>query len=268
MAAPQPDDVLVARLRAAGCVFAEQEAGLLAAAADDPERLAHLVDRRVSGIPLEQVLGWADFCGRRVTVAEGVFVPRRRTALLVDESVRRAPVGGTVVELCCGSGAVSAAVLARRPDLRVLASDVDAAATACAARNLGADRVRTGDLFAPLPDHLRQTVDVVVANAPYVPTHAIALMPPEARLHERRVALDGGPDGLDVQRRIAAGAAGWLRPGGALVLETSRAQAKESAELLRRNHFTAAILRDDEIDATAVVGTLTEPIPPAMKSAR
>jgi len=132
--------------------------------------------------------------------------------------------------MCCGSGAVGAAVLAAQPDIELHASDVDAAAVSCARRNLGSGgQVYAGDLFDALPPALRGRIDVVVANVPYVPTGEIALMPPQARVHEPRVALDGGDDGLDLFRRVAAEAPRWLAPGGHLLIETSDRQAPITA---------------------------------------
>jgi release factor glutamine methyltransferase len=109
-----------------------------------------------------------------------------------------------------------------------------------------------GDLFAALPDRLRRRVDVVVVNAPYVPTAEIAFMPPEARDHEAIVALDGGTDGLDVHRRVAAEAREWLAPGGLLVIETSERQAERTRTLFRDQGFDADVARDEDRDATAV----------------
>ena len=195
------------RLRAAGCVFAEEEAALLTEAAPDAEALEALVRRREASEPLEPLVGWVDFCGLRLAVEPGVFVPRQRTALLVGEAAALLGPGDVVVDLGCGTGAVGAAVAAAVPGVEVYAVDVDPAAVACARRNLPPDRVLEGDLYDPLPAALRGEVAVVVANAPYVPTEAIALMPREARDHEHRVALDGGPDGLAVQRRVVDGAA-------------------------------------------------------------
>jgi release factor glutamine methyltransferase len=203
---PTPVSDVIARLRAAGCVFAEDEARLLLDTARTPAELAGMVERRVAGLPLEHVLGWAEFAGRRVAVDPGVFVPRRRTELLVREAAARARPGAVVVDLCCGSGAVGVAVAAAVPGIELHAADVDPAAVRCARRNVTAfgGQVHEGDLDAPLPAALRGRVDVLVANAPYVPTGAVGLMPPEARLPEPRVALDGGADGLDVQRRACA----------------------------------------------------------------
>lgn len=221
--AESPDAALVTRLRVAGCVFAEEEAALLQSAAGSADQLASLVARRVGGEPLEQVLGWTAFCGLRIAVAPGVFVPRRRTALLADLA-SQAGAGSIVVDLCCGSGAIGAVVAARVPDVELHATDVDPDAVACARRNLPGQFVHQGDLYDALPARLRGSVDVLAVNAPYVPTAHIAQMPREARDHEHRVALDGGADGLEVHRRVAAGAAGWLAPGGVLLLETSRHQ--------------------------------------------
>lgn len=211
----------------------------------------------MAGEPLETLLGWAEFAGRRVAVAPGVFVPRRRSELLVAVAAPRLHRDGVVVELCCGTAAVSMVLAGACPGVEVHAADVDPAAVACAAANLaGAGAAYCGDLYAPLPARLRGRVDVVIANAPYVPTSAIALMPPEARLHEPRVALDGGPDGLDVQRRLIATAPSWLTPGGALVVETSVEQAPRTAALMAAAGLVAQVRRDEDLDATVVLGEL------------
>lgn len=247
---------VVDHLRAAGCVFAEEEAALLVAAAHSEGELAALVGRRVAGEPLELVLGWAEFCGDRVLVAPGVFVPRRRTAHLVARALEVLPPGGVLVDLCCGTGAVAAAVLRAAPGTTAYAADVDPAAVACARRNVEplGGTVLEGDLYAALPDALRGRVDVLVANAPYVPTDEIALMPPEARLHEHRVALDGGGDGLDVHRRLVAGATGWLARGGHLLVESSAGQAETMGGLLRAAGLVAGESHDPGLGATVVQG--------------
>jgi len=209
-------------LRAAGCVFAEDEARLLADAALDPAHLETMVGRRAGGLPLEQVVGWAEFCGLRIAVEAGVFVPRPRTELLVREAVALLTPGAVVVDLCCGSGAVGAALAAADDSVEVHAADVDPVAVRCARRNLA--RVYEGDLFDALPRSLRGRVDVLAVNAPYVPSDEVALLPREARLYEPRAALDGGADGLDLLRRVIEAAAGWLTPEGRLVTEASEAQ--------------------------------------------
>ena len=247
---------VIDRLRAAGCVFAEEEAGLLVAAAGTPDDLERMLALRTSGLPLEQVLGWVEFAGLRITVRPGVFVPRRRTGLLVKRAARLVRPGAVVVDLCCGTGAVGAALLAGEPTLTLYAVDIDPAATACARENVGprGGTALTGDLFAPVPAGLLGHIDLVVANAPYVPTDAIARMPPEARLHEARIALDGGPDGLEVQRRLVAAAPDWLAPGGHLLVETSARQAPETAAVFARHGLTARVVHSRKLDATVVIG--------------
>ncbi len=254
MPSHEPPEGLVATLRAAGCVFAEDEARQLLAAAADEAELARMVAARVAGLPLEQVVGYAEFAGLRVIVAPGVFVPRRRSTVLVHEAVAGLRPGDVAVDLCCGTGAIAAALLDAVPGLEVYAADLDPAAVDCARRNLPADRVFAGDLYTALPDRLRGRVTVLVANAPYVPTDAIATMPPEARDHEHRVALDGGDDGLDVQRGVIAGAPDWLAPGGRVLVETSRRQAPRTAGLMAAAGLRPRAVTDDDVDGTAVVG--------------
>jgi release factor glutamine methyltransferase len=250
-------DVVVARLRAAGCVFAEDEAALLRAEARDDAHLEAMVVDRVAGRPLEQILGWVEFRGLRVLVDPGVFVPRVRTEHIADLTVdlARAARRPVVVELCCGVAAIGAAVLAALDDVELVVADVDPAAVAAARRNLD-DRavVLHGDLDEPLPDRLRGRIDVLVANAPYVPTHAVGSMPPEARDHEPLVALDGGADGLDLGRRLVGVAHRWLAPGGHLVIETSRGQSAALLAAFVAAGLDARVTRDESRDGTAVVG--------------
>lgn len=247
---------VVNRLRAAGCVFAEDEAHLLMSAAGGPAQLAAMVDRRADGEPLEYVIGWAEFCGLRIAVEQGVFVPRHRTELLVAETAARIRPGAVLVDMCCGSGAVGAAVAHARPGVQLHAADVDPVAVVCARRNVASvgGRVFVGDLYDALPSTLRARVDIVVANVPYVPTADIELLPREARDHEPRVSLDGGEDGLDVVRRLVHGAQDWLTPGGHLLVETSDLQASAAAELFSASGLAARIVGDDDLEATVVVG--------------
>jgi release factor glutamine methyltransferase len=257
----------VTRLRAAGCVFAEDEARLLISAARTPAALAAMVDRRAAGQPLEHVLGWAEFCGLRIAVDPGVFVPRRRTEFLVRRAAalgRRAarqdparPRAVVVVDLCCGSGAVGAALAAALGQVELHAADIDPAAVRCARGNVAAagGQVYQGDLYRPLPARLRGRVDILAVNVPYVPSGDVGLLPPEARAHEPRVALDGGADGLDVLRRVAAGAPLWLAPGGHLLVETSERQAPRAAEAVGRDGLIPRVARSARLNATVVIGT-------------
>jgi release factor glutamine methyltransferase len=218
-----------------------------------------MVDQRVAGLPLEQVIGWAEFCGLRIAVAPGVFVPRRRTEFLASQAIAMAgpPSRLIVVDLCCGAGAVGAALAASLGPVELHAVDIDPAAVRCARRNLAAaaGQVYQGDLYEPLPTALRGRVGLLTANVPYVPTEEIALLPAEARVHEARVALDGGPDGLDVLRRVAAAAPGWLAPGGSMLAETSERQASRAAEVISRAGLLPRLASSAEHYANVIIGT-------------
>lgn len=264
---PAPSEAAIcALLRAAGCVFAEDEARLLVSEAQTGLHLASMVERRVSGLPLEQILGWAEFCKLRITIEPGVFVPRRRTERLVREAFALSRPGIVVVDLCCGSGAVgvalASAINAREHEgarVQLHASDIDHPAAECARRNVWplGGRVYEGDLFEPLPVALRGRVDILLANVPYVPSDEIRLLPPEAREHEPLVALDGGENGLEVLRRVTAEALQWLTPGGHLLVETNERQAAEALQLVVDGGLAArlACSEEDEMDATVVIGT-------------
>ena len=256
-AAEGEESAVVTRLRTAGCVFAEDEARLLVDAAATPAELADLVDLRVAGLPLEHVLGWVEFRGLRIAVGAGVFVPRRRSEVLVREAASLTRPGAVVVDLCCGSGALGVALAAVVTPVELHAADVDPVAVACARRNIEAvgGRAHAGDLFDALPPALRGRVDVLLANVPYVPSGGIAAMPPEAREHEPRAALDGGIDGLDVARRVLAGAPAWLGPGGSLLFETGEDQARGAVDAVVAAGLRARVVTDDDLGATVVVGT-------------
>jgi release factor glutamine methyltransferase len=252
-----PHSVIVTRLRAAGCVFAEDEADLLLSTARTPAELAAMVDQRIAGLPLEHVLGWAEFRGLRVAVDPEVFVPRRRTEFLVEQAVGLAKPGAVVVDLCCGSGALGVALSAAVDGVELYAADVEPAAVRCARRNVVAvgGQVFEGDLFEPLPVTLQGRIEILLSNVPYVPTEEVRLLPPEARIHEPRVTLDGGSDGLEVLRRVSAAAPLWLAPGGHLLVETSERQAPLAAEIFTRDGLMPRVATSEELNATVVIGS-------------
>jgi release factor glutamine methyltransferase len=262
----ETDQTVIDRLRAAGCVFAEEEASVLTGAAGTSAELDAMVARRADGEPLEQVVGWAEFAGLRVLVDPGVFVPRRRSEFLVEVAgllagQQAGTVPRVIVDLCCGTGALGLAVAAELARVRLRgvelhAADLDPAAVAGARRNVepAGGHVYAGDLFAALPDALRGGIGVLICNAPYVPTSEMAFMPAEAREHEAPMALDGGADGLAILRRVAAGALAWLAPGGVLLVETSDRQAPAMAAAMTAAGLAARVHSDDEWGATVVTG--------------
>ncbi len=246
----------VLRLRAAGCVFAEEEADVLQAAATGDAAFAAMVERRALGEPLEQVVGHADFGGVRVRLRPGVFVPRVRSELLVRLATADVTPGTVVVDLCCGSGALGLAVRRRSPAIDLHAADLDPVAVACARDNL-AEQVYQGDLFQALPASLRGRIGVLLANVPYVATRHIPLLPAEARDHEPHSALDGGADGLDVFRRVVAGAAEWLAPGGVLLSEITGSQAEAATQAIGAAGLTADVVHDEDLEARVARGRKT-----------
>lgn len=214
------------------------------------ERLAVLLRRRRAREPLAYILGEREFFGLKVAVGPGVMVPRPETEGLVETALAwaraRSPQGeGLVVaDVGTGSGCIALALAVHLPRARLYATDLSPAALEWARRTLGRHglegrvRLLQGDLLAPLPE----PVDAAVANLPYIPSARLPFLAPEVRVHEPRLALDGGPDGLDLYRRLLAQAPGYLRPGGALFLEADPEQM-DALEALARHAFPGARLR-------------------------
>ena len=248
--APAAGDLewVTAALRRAGCIAAREEAvEVLAAAQGDRHALRELVARRSAGEPLAWLVGAAHFCGLSVPVCPGVYVPRPQSEALVREALVRLPRRGLAVDLCTGSGAVAVAMAHARPEARVLATEIDPVAVACARGN-GVD-VRAGDMTAPLPEEIRGQVDVVTAVVPYVPTGELRLLPRDVVAYEPPGALDGGVHGTDLLARAAAESAGLLRPGGSLLLELGGREADLLEPLLAENGYRdVRRLRDEEGD--------------------
>jgi release factor glutamine methyltransferase len=251
-------DALVTVLSEAGFVAALEEAQELAvAAAGDPNRLAALVRRRLTGEPLAWITGTVSFDGLEIAVHRGVYVPRGQTVALARRAVARLPVAGAAVDLCTGAGAVAATLMRRRLGARVVASDIDDRAVACAVAN-GVEAYG-GDLFAPLPDTLLGSADVVVGVVPYVPTPALALLPRDTLAFEAPLSYDGGPDGTEVLRRVLVDSPRFLRPGGAILLELGGDQAVAlEGELARLGYGDVTVLVDDDGDVRGIEATLRD----------
>lgn len=247
-------EALVALLGEAGCVAPDEEAAeLLLAAAGDGAWLGAAVARRLQGEPLAWICGSAEVGGLRLRVGPGVYVPRRwQTPAVAARAAALLPAGGTAVDLCTGAGTVAAVLTRAVPTATVLGTELDPAAARCARGN--GVTVLEGDLFDPLPARLRGMVDVVTAVAPYVPSHALPLLPRDTLAHEPAVALDGGPDGLAVVRRIAREAGPWVHPGSWLVLELGPDQVGAAAALLRAVGWRdGGVVVDPDGDACGVV---------------
>ena len=243
----------VAELRRAGCVAAEEEAAeLLEAAAGDAARLRGLVDRRCEGVPIAWLTGWVRFCGERVVVNEGVYVPRWQTEPLALEAAARLPAHGLAVDLCTGAGAIAVVLRRRRPSARVVTTEIDPLTASCARQN-GVE-VFVGDMTAPLPAQLRGHVDVVTAVVPYVPTGELRLLPRDVAAHEPSRALDGGADGAELLRRAVIESAPLLRPGGSLLLELGGDEADLLGPTLAEHGYSdVELILDDDGELRALV---------------
>lgn len=191
-------------------------------------RALSMARRRAGGEPLQYLTGVTGFRTIELAVGPGVLVPRPETEIVAEVAISRLPTGGTLVDVGTGSGAMALAIKTERSDATVVATEVSEDASRWARINietLGLDvGLLTGDLFDPLPVKLRGRVDVIVSNPPYVSTGEADDLPSDVVEHEPHRALFAGPDGLSVIRRLGEGAPGWLRPGGALVLEIGAAQ--------------------------------------------
>ena len=227
------------------------------AEAETNSDLNRMIEARTDGVPLEQILGWAEFRGLRVGIAPGIFVPRYKTEFLVEKAIALGESESVVLDLCCGSGAIGLAIISNNSSIQLLASDIDPLAVSSAKHNLAPFEIEVfeGDLFEPIPKEWKGKINILVANAPYVPTESIEIMPRESRLYEPHASLDGGHDGLDVHRRIAMATPEWLAPGGHLLIETGKNQAPHAAKLFSQNGLTSRIVYSDEYDATVVIGT-------------
>jgi release factor glutamine methyltransferase len=250
-------DALTEQLADAGFVAADEEADeLLARAGGDAELLDSLVARRLTGEPLAWITGSVTFCGLEVRVDPGVYVPRWQSELLARRAVERLPADGTAIDLCTGAGAIARTLIAHRPGARVIATDVDERAEACARAN-GVD-ARRGDLFAPLPRDLEGRVDVVVGVVPYVPTPDLPLLQRDTLTFESALSYDGGHDGTEILHRVVIGAPRFLRPGGALLLELGAGQPEALADDLARLRYSdVVVLVDEDGDVRGIEATLT-----------
>ena len=256
--AQRPSEALVEQLAAAGFIAPRAEAAELSArAAGDERLLAALVRRRLTGEPLAWITGSVRFCGLDIRVDPGVYVPRPQSEELARRAAGRLSAHGIAIDVCTGTGAIAKVLGAARHEARVVASDLDERAAACAAAN-GVEVYR-GDLFAPLPHALLGRADVVVGVVPYVPTPEMAFLQRDTLAFESPLSYDGGRDGGEVLRRVLAGAHRFLRRRGALLLELGGDQAEELAgDLAHAGYADLDVLVDDEGDVRGIEATRAE----------
>ncbi|MTB87900.1 methyltransferase [Aeromicrobium senzhongii] len=240
-------DPIVARLRAAGCVFAEAEAAFVRRHLHHPGDIERAVEARAGGMPLEHAVGVAEFAGLAVAVADGVFVPRRRAEVLASAAVAHRPDARVVVDLGCGCGALAAALASHLPGAEIHAVDIDPASVVVAranGRRFGF-RAHHGSWWTALPTTLRGRVDLAVGYLPHVPTDRVERIHPDFRAHEPRHTVDGGPGGLDQVRAVAAPMTEWLSSEGVFVTLLSTEQvASVPGRVLQADDEDAVIVLD------------------------
>jgi release factor glutamine methyltransferase len=247
---------LEARLAGAGFVAAHEEAGeLLSRAEGDAVLLDSLVSRRLDGEPLAWITGSTSFCGLQIRVDPGVYVPRWQSEDLARRAIERLPTEGTAIDVCTGSGAIGKVLATARPRARVVGTDIDERAVACASAN--GLQCYEGDLFAPLPQSLEHGVDVIVGVVPYVPTEALEFLSRDTFEFESTLSYEGGPDGTRILRRVLDDGVRFLRLGGALLLELGGEQAELLLDDLGRlGYVSGSVLTDEDGDVRGIEATL------------
>ena len=194
-------------------------------------KLKRILARRKKREPLQYILGFVWFYGLKLRVGKGALIPRPETEILVEEvlrfTARRGETKVKILDLCTGSGAIALALARNLPDAEIVASDISGEALRWAERNArenaaGNVRFLKGDLFGSLPEGKTKSLfDIITANPPYITDSMLARLEPEIACWEPEVALSGGPDGLDLVRRIISGAPARLTAGGLLFIEVA-----------------------------------------------
>jgi release factor glutamine methyltransferase len=219
----------------------------------ETDRLRELIRRRGRREPWQHIVGSTSFCGLHNTVNRQVLIPRPETELLADlgwqflSTVSSPP--STVLDFGTGSGCIAVAIAVNCPDAHIHATDVSAGALAVAKQNASIHQVQDriqflqSDGFSALPEGLR--FDLIISNPPYIPSAEIASLQPEVRDHDPRGALDGGADGLDYFRRLAADAPGWLKPQARLMAEFGDGQGATIAALFEQRNWIVEAIRED-----------------------
>ncbi len=247
--------------------------------AAETDALREAVRRRGQREPLQHITGSTSFCGHEIMVNRDVLTPRPETELLAELGwiflLQLAGSDGQnspkVLDLCTGSGCIAIAIAAKCPAAQLVAADISTAALAVARtnadRNHVSDRIefRAGDGFAVLADAPAlapaRRYDLIVSNPPYIPSAEIATLDPEVRDFDPGLALDGGSDGLDFYRRLAAGALAHLKPDGRMMLEFGDGQAEAIKKIMEEENWIVEAVKEDYSQRARIM--ILKPSPPS-----
>lgn len=216
------------------------------------KQIVKIADERLTGRPLWYIIGDADFCGYKIKVDERVLIPRPETEELAIMAVNSLEDGFSVLDMCTGSGAIAIAVAKeaekRKLKVKVTAADISAEALSLAKENAEANGADVLFIQSDLFTRLRGRFDVIVTNPPYIPTAEIETLQKEVKDYEPRLALDGGADGLDIYRRIAADALKYLNRGGVLIMEVGAGEAQAVAKLFKGAAYSIIVKDFNDVD--------------------
>lgn len=223
---PRDIDLLLADAagRAVSYVLAFDDAELTAVQA---ERFQEMAERRFRGEPLQYIRGWTEFYGRNFAVDDRVLIPRPETELVVEEAIRRAPQGGRVIDVCCGSGCIVISLKLERPDLTIFATDLSLGACAVTRANARALRANITGCAGDVLSHIRGRFDVIVSNPPYIPAGQLDSLQREVRGFEPHMALSPGRRGTELIELLFRQGLDLVAEGGLLIFEIGFSQGDE-----------------------------------------
>ena len=216
------------------------------------KEIIRIADERLTGRPLWYIIGDTDFCGYKIKVDERVLIPRPETEEMAMMAVAIAEEGNNILDLCTGSGALAIAIYKElersNRKVKMTAVDISADALELAKENAEANEADILFIQSDLFSRIRGRFDVIVSNPPYIPTAEIDTLQREVKDYEPHLALDGGADGLDIYRRIAAEASKYLNRGGTLIMEVGAGQAADVVKMFRGNSYSMVVQDFNGID--------------------
>lgn len=220
--------------------------------ASHAKEIIKIADKRLTGRPLWYIIGDTDFCGYKIKVDERVLIPRPETEELAMMVVAAAEEGNNILDLCTGSGAIAIATYKELEKsgrkCKVTAVDISEDALALAQENAAENEADVLFIQSDLFSRIRGRFDIIVTNPPYIPSSEIEHLQREVKDYEPKLALDGGEDGLDFYRNIAANASKYLTRGGTIIMEVGEGEAAEVVKLFKGNAYSMVVQDFNGVD--------------------